>query len=207
MMLQCMKNLRCQQSMVIRGNDSQISLLHPRSSHFHHCWHHGTQDGPSKCLVLSLSESCLSLKIHPLFIPSPSHALWFTNVTERSRGFGAKPNLTCWLQKSQSKVITGCLALALPYISSFFCSRHLRLEVLHRGGFLCFIPHGLVVLSLDLSSSSSVTLSLVSRDGHSKLLTGLGVECQKPKGSCRVIGGTSLNLAQLFWCVLHPSVL
>lgn len=146
MMLQCMKHFHCLQSMFIRGNDLQISLLHPRSSH-HHCWHLGTQDGPSKCffsnLVLSLSVSCLSLKILPLFIPSSSYPLWFTNVTERSRGFGAKPNLTCWLQKSQSKMITGCLTLALPNVSLFFCSQHLRLEALHREG-LRFIPHGLV---------------------------------------------------------------
>lgn len=50
MMLQCMRHLRCLQSVFKGSNDLQISLLHPRLSHFHHCWHLGTQDGPSKYL-------------------------------------------------------------------------------------------------------------------------------------------------------------
>ncbi len=77
---------------VFKGSsDLQISLLHPRLSHFHHCWHLGSQDG----LKVSLHQShplsqhimSLALKTHPLFISSSSHPLWFTNVMERSRVF------------------------------------------------------------------------------------------------------------------------
>lgn len=155
-MLQCVKHLRCRQSMFIRGNDSQISLLHPRSSHFHQSWHLGTQDGPSKCLVLSLSVSCLSLKIHPLFIPSASHPLWFTQRYGKIKGFWSKAQFNMLVAEVRAKWL---LAASLRLCCAFFWSQHLQLEVLRRGG-LRFIPHGLVVLSLDLSSSSCVTLSL-----------------------------------------------